>query len=316
MILHAEYFYWLAGAILLVTGLMIVADRTHPRRVASGVFWLIFAVLFLASDRLPPVAVGSGVVVAALIAGFGGLSRGKVASPGGAFLQASAKRLGNLLFVPALIVPFGTLLGSIALPKLRIGGLLLLDPSNPTLAALGLSVIVAIAVACLLTRGTPMESLRQSRHLTESLGWTLLLPQMLAILGLMFGHAGVGEAAAWLTHTYVNTDYRLVAVLVYAVGAAVATAIMGGAFAAFPVMMMAIGLPVLIHVYHGNPAVIAAIGMFCGYSGTLVTPMAAHFNIVPAALLELSDRYAVIRTQTMTALPLLAVNVVLLYFLM
>jgi uncharacterized membrane protein len=28
--------------------------------------------------------------------------------------------------------------------------------------------------------------------------------------------------------------------------------------------MMAVGLPVLIHTYHGNPAVIAAIGMFSG----------------------------------------------------
>jgi uncharacterized membrane protein len=177
-------------------------------------------------------------------------------------------------------------------------------------------VIVAVLVACRITRGTPVESMRQSRHLTESLGWALLLPQMLAVLGLMFGRAGVGEAAAWLTHTYINTDFRLVAVIVYTFGAAIMTAIMGGAFAAFPVAMMAVGLPVLIQTYHGNPAVIAAIGMFSGYCGTLVTPMAAHFNIVPAALLELPDRYGVIRAQAMTAFPLLLANAALLYVLM
>ncbi|MFM0016228.1 DUF979 domain-containing protein [Paraburkholderia sediminicola] len=316
MILRSEYFYWLAGVILAVTGVLILLDRKHTRRLGSGVFWLIFSALFLFSDRLPPPVVGAAVVVAALIAGFGGLGRGKPAPLPEVERNASVKRLGNWLFVPALLVPIGTLIGSVALPKLQLGGLFLFDQSNPTLAALGLSVIVAVLVTCRITRGTPVESMRQSRHLTESLGWALLLPQMLAVLGLMFGRAGVGEAAAWLTHTYVNTDFKLVAVIVYTFGAAIMTMIMGGAFAAFPVAMMAVGLPVLIHTYHGNPAVIAAIGMFSGYCGTLVTPMAAHFNIVPAALLELPDRYGVIRVQAMTAFPLLLANVVLLYLLM
>jgi uncharacterized membrane protein len=316
MIVHSEYFYWMVGCILAITGAMILTDKTHSRRISSSLFWFIIAALFLFSDWLPPALTGACVVVAALIAGFGGLGRGKPNNLSEQQRQASAMRLGNRLFVPALIVPVGTLIGSIALPKLQVGGMYFLDPANPTLTALGVSVIIAVLVACWLTRGTVLESMRQSRHLTESLGWTLLLPQMLAILGLMFGRAGVGDAAAWLTHTYVNTDYKLVAVLVYTVGAAVVTMILGGAFAAFPVMMMAVGLPVLIHVYHGNPAVIAAIGMFSGYSGTLMTPMAAHFNIVPAALLDLPDRYGVIRAQVMTAIPLLAANVVLLYLLM
>jgi uncharacterized membrane protein len=316
MILRTEYFYWLAGVILAITGVLILLDRTHSRRLLSGVFWLIFATLFLLSDRLPPVAVGVAVVVAALIAGFGGLGRGKSSLLSDAERNASVRRLGNWLFVPALIVPAGTLIGSVALPKLTLGGLFVFDQANPTRAALGVSVIIAVLVACRTTRGTLVEAMRQSRHLTESLGWALLLPQMLAVLGLMFGRAGVGEAAAYLTHTYVNTDVKLVAVIVYTFGAAIMTMIMGGAFAAFPVAMMAVGLPVLIHTYHGNPAVIAAIGMFSGYCGTLVTPMAAHFNIVPAALLELPDRYGVIRAQAMTAFPLLLANVVLLYVLM
>jgi uncharacterized membrane protein len=47
-----------------------------------------------------------------------------------------------------------------------------------------------------------------------------------------------------------------------------------------------------------------------------MTPMAANFNIVPAALLELPDRHAVIKAQVPTALPLLVANIFLLYFLM
>jgi uncharacterized membrane protein len=47
-----------------------------------------------------------------------------------------------------------------------------------------------------------------------------------------------------------------------------------------------------------------------------MTPMAANFNVVPAALLELSDKNAVIKAQVPTALLLLTANIVLLYFLM
>ncbi len=45
-----------------------------------------------------------------------------------------------------------------------------------------------------------------------------------------------------------------------------------------------------------------------------MTPMAANFNIVPAALLELKDQYGVIRAQIATAIPLLIVNILILYF--
>ena len=46
--------------------------------------------------------------------------------------------------------------------------------------------------------------------------------------------------------------------------------------------------------FGGDPAVIGAVGMLAGFCGTLMTPMAANFNIVPAALLELKDRNGVI----------------------
>jgi outer membrane protein OmpA-like peptidoglycan-associated protein len=64
-----------------------------------------------------------------------------------------------------------------------------------------------------------------------------------------------------------------------------------------------------------DPAVVGAIGMLAGFCGTLMTPMAANFNLVPAALLELKDQYGVIRAQVATALPLLFVNILLIYWL-
>lgn len=95
----------------------------------------------------------------------------------------------------------------------------------------------------------------------------------------------------------------LAAVIAYGLGMALFTMVMGNAFAAFPVMTAAIGLPLLIHQYHGDPAIVAAIGMLAGFCGTLMTPMAANFNVVPAALLDLKDRNAVVKAQVGLALP-------------
>jgi uncharacterized membrane protein len=92
------------------------------------------------------------------------------------------------------------------------------------------------------------------------------------------------------------------------------TSIMGNAFAAFPVMTAAIGLPLIVHRFGGNVVIMAAVGMLSGFCGTLVTPMAANFNIVPAALLELPDQNAVIKVQIPTALMLLAANTAIMYF--
>jgi uncharacterized membrane protein len=133
---------------------------------------------------------------------------------------------------------------------------------------------------------------------------------------LLFTEAGVGKAVAHVSTSYINMDWKLVAVAVYCGGMALFTIVMGNGFAAFPVMAGGVGIPVLVGVYHANPAVMAAIGMFSGYCGTLMTPMAANFNIVPVALLDLPDKHAVIKAQIPTALPLLGANILLLYFLM
>ena len=316
MIISIDYLYWLAGLVLAITALMTFADRDHPRRLSTGLFWALYALVFLIGDKLPPAIVGIGAVVMALIAGFGGVGHGKHGTLPEAERRASAERLGNKLFIPALLIPVVTVIGTLLFKDVKVAGLALLDPKNVTFVSLGIGCLVALGVACWLTRDTVVQGVRESRRLTESLGWALVLPQMLAMLGLVFADAGVGKAVAHLTTAYINMDYKLVAVVVYCVGMALFTVIMGNGFAAFPVMTGGIGVPILVNMFHGNPAVMAAIGMFSGYCGTLMTPMAANFNIVPAALLELDDKNAVIRAQVPTALMILVANIALLYFLM
>ena len=257
-----------------------------------------------------------GVVVMALIAAFGGVGVGHHAVRSAAEYAASAQRLGNRLFIPALAIPVVTMVGTLSAKYLVVGGTPLLDLKNSTLVSLGIGCLVALALACKLTHETPVQGIRESRRLTDALGWAVVLPQMLGMLGLVFSDAGVGKAVAHVTTSYVNMDVRFFAVLVYVVGMALFTIIMGNGFAAFPVMTGGVGVPILIGVYHGDPAVMASIGMLSGYCGTLLTPMAANYNIVPAALLDLPDKNAVIRAQVPTALALLTCNVFLLYFLM
>ncbi|WP_296183959.1 DUF979 domain-containing protein [Pseudomonas sp. UBA1879] len=316
MILSIQYLYWLAGVILAITAFMTVTDPSNPKRWSTGAFWGLFAIAFLIGDRLPPVWVGVGVVAMALIAGLGGVGFGRHDNLPDKARRASAGRLKNKLFIPALAIPLVTVVGAVLLKNVKIGQVFLLDPANSTFVSLGIGSLVALTLACWLTRDTPVQAMRESRRLTEALGWALVLPQMLAMLGLVFNDAGVGKAVAHLATAYINLDFRLVAVMVYVLGMALFTIVMGNGFAAFPVMTGGIGVPVLVGMYGANPAVMAAIGMFSGYCGTLMTPMAANYNLIPAALLELPDKYAVIKAQIPTALAMLVVNIVLLYSLM
>ena len=64
-----------------------------------------------------------------------------------------------------------------------------------------------------------------------------------------------------------------------------------------------------------NPTVVGALGLTAGFCGTLLTPMAANFNIVPASILEMKNKNGVISKQVGVAVPLLAIHIVLMYFL-
>ncbi len=317
MILSINYLFWLVGAIIAVIAIMILGDRTHPKRFQTGGFWALYALIFLVGDRLPAELVGLLVITMALLAGLGGVVASQTrASLSESARHESARRLGNKLFIPALTIPAFTVIGTLLAPYLVFHARPLFDPKNVTLLSFGLGCIVAAGFSCWLTRDSVGQSIRETRRLTESLGWAVVLPQLLGTLGLVFSETGVGKAVAFLSTAYINMDLKLIAVLVYCIGMALFTMVMGNAFAAFPVMTAGIGVPILIGMHHGDPAIMAAIGMFSGYCGTLLTPMAANFNMVPAALLELPDKNAVIKAQAPTAFVLLAVNIVLMYVLM
>jgi len=313
-LINLQLIYWLSGAYFAWLAIQALGDAGHSRPWANAGFWGLLAVLFLVGERLPGWLVGCAVVGLAAIAGFGGLGRGtapvRETPP-----AAEALRLGHRLFLPALLIPLVTVLVAVPFKDVGFGDWRLFGREQTTLVGLGLASLLAIAAACLMTRQSPTVALAESRRLTDAIGWAALLPLLLATLGSVFAATGVGDAVSHLATQVIPVDNRLAVVLAYALGMAGFTMIMGNAFAAFPVMTAGIGLPLLVHGHGADAASLAAIGMLSGYCGTLMTPMAANFNLVPAALLELRDPYGVIRMQIGTAIPLLACNVVLMYFI-
>lgn len=301
----------------MMAGVAIVnaRDRSNPRRFNNTAFWGIYAITFLLGSHLPDLANGFLVIAMVLVGSIRGLGQGKQESATREEREASARLWGNRLFVPALAIPLITVLGTVLFKRIAIGGVPLVDVKQVTVISLAIATLVALATGMIMLRPPLLAPIREARRLLDAVGWAAVLPQMLAALGALFAIAGVGNVVSSLAQRWIPLDNPFVVVTTYAVGMAVFTMIMGNAFAAFPVMTAGIGLPLIVQKFGGDPAVMAAIGMLSGFCGTLMTPMAANFNIVPTALLELPDENAVIKVQIPTAIMLLGVNILLMNFL-
>jgi len=310
--LHGLYVF--AGFVFAGFAFSSARDSTNKKRWGNTAFWGLVAISFWFGDLLGDL--GNGVLVLALVAVAGAhlLGRGTRQSSTIEERQQSSDRLGNKLFLPALIIPFTAFVGTLVFNYTPLKSSGFIDPKAVTLVLLGIGIIIALIVCYAWLRPPVMAPVEEGGRLADSIGWALVLPQMLASLGAIFAAAGVGTTIGALASGIIPHGSIFLAVLLYALGMVAFTMIMGNAFAAFPVMAAAIGVPILIQADGGNPAVIGAVGMLAGFCGTLMTPMAANFNVVPAALLELKNQYGVIKAQVPTALALLGVNILILYF--
>jgi uncharacterized membrane protein len=301
--------YTLAGLVFGSWAVANLLDRQHTKRLLGACFWGLLAVEFLAGDALGDTGNGLLLLLLVALALLGAPGKGQAATTTIAERLASVSRHGNRLFLPALIMPGVALAGTFIFPLLPG----LVDPKQVTLISLGLGALIATSVLMLWLRPPLVAPMQEGRRLAEGVGWAMILPQLLASLGALFTVAGVGEIVGALAPMAIPEGSRLAAVLAFTAGMAIFTIMMGNAFAAFPVMMGGIGLPVLVLGLGGDPVVVGAVGMLAGFCGTLLSPMAANFNIVPAALLNLPDRYAVIRAQWPTAVLLWLFNTAMIW---
>lgn len=304
-----EWLYWLAGAFFAVWSILSLRDG----RFGNAGFWGLLAASFFLGSHLSDFANGVLVLALVAIAGIGGLKRSEPATTSAKERESFSNILGNRLFIPALIVPITAVAGTLLYNYTPMSETGLFEARRETLILFGIGVVIALIAAMGWLRPPLLAPAEEGRRLIDSIGWAAILPQMLAALGAVFALAGVGEIIGGAAQSAIPDGSIVLTVIVYALGMALFTMIMGNAFAAFPVMAAAIGIPLLVETYDGNPAVIGAVGMLAGFCGTLLTPMAANFNIVPAALLELKDQNAVIRQQVGTAVPLWVCNVAIIY---
>ncbi|WP_267226081.1 5-oxoproline transporter, DUF979 family subunit [Dyella silvae] len=318
--LRIEYAYWLIAAFLLYTAWLNVRQG-HGYRAA---FWLLLGLLFGGGDYVLaqqkagnawPAQIAGGMVIA--LAALAPTMR-RHAHPEdsrAAERAASARKLGHKLFVPALLIPLVTLFVALFGTHLSIAGHAVFAPAQMTLTGLALACVVAWLAAARVARAPLHQGLAEGRRLLDAIGWAALLPLLLAALGEVFTHSGVGTAVAALANAALPEGSAFACLLVFALGMVLFTVIMGNAFAAFPVMMAGIGLPLLVKQYGANPAILGSMGMLCGYCGTLLTPMAADYNLVPAALLELRNPYGVIRAQFWSAVAIFIATFVMMWLL-
>ena len=311
--INLHWLYIFAGAVFAGFAIGSARDPSNAKRWGNAAFWGLLTVSLWFGDFLGDI--GNGILVLALvaIAGTHSLGRGTTESTTAEEREASSSRRGNTLFLPALVIPFTAFVGTLLFNYTPLKAAGIIDPKAVTLVLLGTGVILALVICYVWLRPPAFAAVDEGSRLANSIGWAMVLPQMLASLGVIFAAAGVGTTIGALVGAIIPSGSVFLAVLLYALGMVVFTMIMGNAFAAFPVMAAAIGVPILIHQDGGNAGVIGAVGMLSGFCGTLMTPMAANFNIVPAALLELKNQYGVIKLQIPTAIPLLIANIVILY---
>ena len=296
-----DYVYLLVGIILFIFAIQSFLDKEHKYRIGTGLFWLLYSISFIFGSYLSKEINGWLVIAMAVIVLVKQLGKGNYFESAIEFKKGEAVRIGNVIFVPALLVGIITFV---------IGFFTKLG----ALVGLGIAAIIAMCAALYITKGSLNQGFHKGRRLIDAIGWTAILSQLLAALGYLFNLAGVGKIISSAVASVVPADNVFLVVVAYCIGMVIFTMIMGNAFAAFAMITSAIGIPMLVVAHGANPAAVGAIAMLAGYCGTLMTPMAANFNIVPVALLEMRDQYGVIKAQLPIALIMLVLNILLMYY--
>ena len=298
-----EIVYILCGFVSIATA--IRGLKNEKSRIGTFLFWFILGIIFIFGTVIPYKVTGGLLVVLAIITVTKQPHIGKFENISSQFKIAQSERLKNKIFIPAALIGIAAFL----ILQFKIG-----KTAIPPALGIGGGSLVALLAAAIIIKPTFKETNEDTSRLLMQIGATAILPQLLAALGVVFTKAGVGKVIAGSISSVVPTGNIFIGIIIYAVGMAVFTMIMGNAFAAFSVITAGIGIPFIIK-HGGNPAVIGALGMTAGYCGTLMTPMAANFNIVPASILEIKDKYGIIKIQAPMALLLLLSHIVLMLFL-
>ena len=289
---------WLIiGLITIYAGIKNLLDKENPSRVGTAVFWCSFGIVCGFGTWLPAKVSGALVLIMCLPPIFKKVKIGKTDNPTKEHTEQQFKKIGMKIFVPAF---------SVAVCSLFFA--LFSNMSSMVAITVGVIVAMILLMAFDAKQNKPAVFLKDSERFLGITGPLSMLPQLLGCLGGVFTAAGVGDVVAQLVEKIVPKGNVNIGIIVYAIGMVLFTMIMGNAFAAITVMTVGIGAPFVL-AYGANPVVIGMLALTCGYCGTLLTPMAANFNILPVAILNMKDRWGVIKKQVLVAIIMLVFQI-------
>lgn len=307
-----ELFYVLCGLVCFDTAFR--ARKNERAKVGTILFWTLTGLIFMLGKLLPSAIIGGMLVVMGCLTVTKQVSMGVFKESTPQFRKAASERIGSIIFLPALTVGVLSLVLSFVKYNVVKDGVATPTALNGAIMT-GTACIVALVLAFAICKPKVSETREDTSRLLMQVGASCLLPQLLGALGSVFSEAGVGNVISGMISSVVPSGNILLGVIVYVFGMVIFTMIMGNAFAAFTVITAGIGVPFVI-AQGGNPAIIGVLGMTAGYCGTLMTPMAANFNIVPCAVLETKDqKWAVIKAQLPMALIMIVVHIILMMIL-
>lgn len=285
------------GLITIYAGIKNLLDKENPSRVGTAVFWCSFGIVCGFGSWLPAKVSGALVLIMCLPPIFKKVKIGKTDNPTKEHTEQQFKKIGMKIFVPAF---------SVAVCSLFFA--LFSNMSSMVAITVGVIVAMILLMAFDAKQNKPAVFLNDSERFLGITGPLSMLPQLLGCLGGVFTAAGVGDVIAQLVEKIVPKGNVNIGIIVYAIGMVLFTMIMGNAFAAITVMTVGIGAPFVL-AYGANPVVIGMLALTCGYCGTLLTPMAANFNILPVAILNMKDRWGTIKNQVLVAIFMLVFQI-------
>lgn len=285
------------GLITIYAGIKTLLDKENPSRVGTAVFWCSFGIVCGFGSWLPAKVSGALVLIMCLPPIFKKVKIGKTDNPTKEHTEQQFKKIGMKIFVPAF---------SVAVCSLFFA--LFSNMSSMVAITVGVIVAMILLMAFDAKQNKPAVFLNDSERFLGITGPLSMLPQLLGCLGGVFTAAGVGDVIAQLVEKIVPKGNVNIGIIVYAIGMVLFTMIMGNAFAAITVMTVGIGAPFVL-AYGANPVVIGMLALTCGYCGTLLTPMAANFNILPVAILNMKDRWGAIKNQVLVAIFMLVFQI-------
>ena len=300
-----EVIYIIIGLLCINCGVKNLKDKENSEPVGTFIFWAVLGVVIALGRWLPSLVSGILVVVMCLPAIFKKVKKGAVSAATKAETEAAYEKIGMKIFAPTLSI--GVMAVLCAITGLGIG--------LSALNGVAIGVLVSIILLMIMNKeNKPSTFLNDSERMLSTVGPLSMLPMLLACLGTVFTKAGVGDVISDIVSHIVPEGNVNAGIVVYAIGMMLFTMIMGNAYAAITVMTVGIGYPFVL-AHGANPVVIGMLALTCGFCGTLCTPMAANFNTVPVALLDMKKPMGVIKNQVPVAIIMLVVQIVMMIIL-